>query len=212
MSRDQDALITVPELKKRGWTDTLVRINLGEADGSKPNPYYRSAAPMRLYRLSRVEAVENSDEWVTILERSKQRKAGAKKAVQTKRDKLLTHLQNLEIVVPRWPINALIRKACGHYNRRQEEREQWDYLAASPTSDRAFLARITVNYLRHEVSCYEQELGKVFGKVGVREAYGEINAKVYQAISAAYPKFAAECTRQLQAKTEDHPMPPVTTK
>jgi hypothetical protein len=63
-----------------------------------------------------------------------------------------------------------------------------------------------VNYLRHRLSSYEQELARLFGKVGVREAYLEVNDMVYDAIATAYPTLAAECARQLQTKRDHESM------
>jgi hypothetical protein len=65
--------MTIPTLKARGWTETLIRQYLGAPDSSCPNPYYRSAAPMRLYARARVEAVEASPAWPTVQKRVAQR-------------------------------------------------------------------------------------------------------------------------------------------
>ena len=54
--------------------------------------------------------------------------------------------------------------------------------------------------LRHRYSSYERRLTEVYGKVGVREAYAQINQKVYDAIAAAYPTLAEECAAQLARK------------
>jgi hypothetical protein len=50
-------------LRERGWTDAMVREYLGEADATRPNPRYRSAAPMKLYLTERAEAAEASPGW-----------------------------------------------------------------------------------------------------------------------------------------------------
>jgi hypothetical protein len=57
-------LVTLSTLKERGWTNAAVRRWLGQEDATLPNPYYRSAgAPMRLFVLRRVEAVEATPEF-----------------------------------------------------------------------------------------------------------------------------------------------------
>ena len=53
-----------------------------------------------------------------------------------------------------------------------------------------------VNYLRHELSSYENELNETAGKVGVRDAYLEIKDKVLFAIGDSYPELQNECRRQ----------------
>src|SRR5713226_452392 len=55
------SLLSSTQLKERGWT--LVKKFLGSPDATKPNPYSRSAAPMQLYSLARVEVCEQEDGW-----------------------------------------------------------------------------------------------------------------------------------------------------
>lgn len=75
--------------------------------------------------------------------------------------------------------------------------------SATPESDPAFLSRISVNYLRHELCAYEDELAAVFGITGVWDATAHIRRKVYAAISAAYPELSGECDRQLGVRGTD---------
>ena len=72
--------ITISRMKsERGWTDGLVRTHLGDPDKLAPNPHYRSAPEMRLYRLDRVEAAETTDSFRTALAgRERRREAGAR--------------------------------------------------------------------------------------------------------------------------------------
>src|SRR5262249_36768559 len=63
-----------------------------------------------------------------------------------------------------------------------------------------FLARITVNYIRHELTSYDGLLQNARGKVGVDLAQEEIADKVFDAIADAYPWLADECYRQLDER------------
>lgn len=197
--------VSLSGLKARGWTPALIQALLGEPDLLRDNPHYRSAAPMRLYALGRVEQVEASDAYLQAVAQSATRRQGARQAAQTKRRTLLEAVEALQIRVPVVEPAALVERACQHFNRRQAAREWDDWTApATPDSDPAFLARITVNYLRHGLTTYERDLEQVWGKVGVREAYVQINTKVYAAIAAAYPSLAEECQRQLARKVQEH--------
>ena len=74
--------VSVAGLKARGWTDSLIKTFLGEADKLARNPHYTWAgAPMRLYLLERVEAVERTPAFLErrtkLAERAAQRKASA---------------------------------------------------------------------------------------------------------------------------------------
>ena len=52
-------MISLSALHDRGWTDKMVRDYGLEPDVTKTNPHYRSAAPMKLYDLDRVERIES---------------------------------------------------------------------------------------------------------------------------------------------------------
>jgi len=54
--------LTLSDLRGRGWTDAMVREYLGEPDATRPNPIYRSAAPVRLYLAERADAAEAGPE------------------------------------------------------------------------------------------------------------------------------------------------------
>ena len=59
-----ETYLTMARLRERGWTDAMIREHLGGARRQRPNPGYRSAAPMKLYLAERAEAAEASLEWV----------------------------------------------------------------------------------------------------------------------------------------------------
>ena len=77
-----------------------------------------------------------------------------------------------------------------------EIRNQIDDRHAHLDSDPFFLARITVNYLRHWLTSYEKELHWIAGKVGVEEGCDLIKTKVLVAIASKYLWLAEECRSQ----------------
>jgi hypothetical protein len=182
------------EIKKRGWTDSQIKKFLGAPDWTTQNPYYRSAAPVCNYDDGRVIAIEASPKFAESKQASAGRRAGASKAVETKRQKLQDYLDNLEIVVPEMDDDKLIELACESYNDRQ--RDNLDWMGATPKSDPEFLSRIAVNYLRHEMSSYEETLDSIAGKAGAKDAYLTVKDMVLDAIADAYPNLADECYRQ----------------
>jgi hypothetical protein len=174
---------------------------LGVPDKFADNPHYRSAAPMRLYERERVLALEKSDAFKQAEALHDERRAAALKAIETKKQKLFQCIKTVKIDVPVLPHDELIAKACKHYN-------DWGYLkedsfVALPTDSPDFLNRITVNYLRHQLTSYEHELDNIFGKVGISEGRTRIRAKVYKAIAKAYPQLADECNRQREKRESD---------
>ena len=57
--------IGAPGLRKRGWTEAMIRDLLGDPDVLTDNPHYKSAAPRRLWLLRKVQAAEATPEFAT---------------------------------------------------------------------------------------------------------------------------------------------------
>lgn len=119
----------------------------------------------------------------------------------------LEYVNRLEINVPTMSYEVLIQKACNHYNDWEERsikkyRYINDNFPATPDSDLAFLERITVNYLRHQLTSYEKNLSDTFGEKGRYNAVMKIRKKVYKAIATTYPQLAKECQQQLKRKAK----------
>jgi hypothetical protein len=72
-------------LRERGWTEAMIRDLLGEPDLYADNPHYSSAAPMRLWRLQRAEAIEATPEFAARRERAERQCAAAGKAAETRK-------------------------------------------------------------------------------------------------------------------------------
>lgn len=121
-----DKFFTHTELKKRGWTDGLIKRLLGEPDILKKNPVFRSKAPMKLYDSERVEPLEKTDEFQDLLEDAERRQEGAWRARQTKLAKVQADLARITIRVPRLRRDRLISEACDHYNERAADRGKFN--------------------------------------------------------------------------------------
>ena len=72
------SLLSSTQLKERGCTPAVVKKFLSAPDATKPNPYYRSAAPMQLYSLVRVEVCEQEEGWKQANARATERSKGGK--------------------------------------------------------------------------------------------------------------------------------------
>lgn len=191
-------MLTMRELRARGWTPAMVRDLLGDPDELRPNPVYRSAAPMGLCAVARAIAAEADTAFAQRVASSRKRSAASARVAARKRQELLAEVAKVPVPVPLLARKRLIREACVSYNALHDG--QTDHIPATQGSDPEFLERITVNYLRHELSSYEDQLAALFGKVGRAEASAVIRERTYDAISARYPELAAECARQLSRR------------
>ncbi len=193
--------ITKSSLKRRGWNDKLIAELLKQPDQAKENWYYKSGPPVCLYEWKRVRKAEKSAMFRKHLTSRPARKLAAQKAVATKRARIQEYVESVKIEVPEMPDEELFKRACDSYNAlhfcdRNPTR-------ADPGCDPEFLHRITVNYLRHELTGYEEHLAKIAGKVDAREAYMEIKTKVLDAIGDQYADLLMECQRQIDRLQKD---------
>jgi len=161
---------------------------------------------MKLYLLSRVEAIESSAEYQSFCEVNKNRKKGSFNAVRTKREKLLHQVVGWNIYIPPQHLTEVVQEAISSYNDRRSDRSEDGFLNdfATLNSGEEFLNRITVNYLRHRCSPYERKLTEIAGKVGTKEAYILLNQSIFKKIAERYPTLEAECDRQLEEKIRQH--------
>ena len=162
------------ELKENGWTDSLIKKFLPEPDETRRNPVFRCAAPMKLYRISRVKKIKKSAKFKKEKELISKRKEAARKAVATKYAKTLELANSIEFDVPTIDKDELLKKAIQHYELIH------DCFVGSV--DDEFATRISTNYLRHEWTDYDDVLETISGMVGKEKAYEIIKSKVNEAI------------------------------
>lgn len=67
-------------IKKMGWTLGLIQTFLKDPDSTRPNPKYRSAAPVKLFELLRVKQIEATAAFQEALSAAQRRSTAAKRA------------------------------------------------------------------------------------------------------------------------------------
>jgi len=179
--------LTKTELAKR-WSNSLIDSYFPICSLERPNPQYRGGSPMQLYDLGKVRHIESSDAFKADYQKVLKRKIAAMERARRKREELTMYANGVQIEVPDYEKGKLIEKACNHYNSWKEWKEGgWDgEWRATPSCDESFLKRITINYLRHECTCYEKELEKFFSKVGKSEAHNVLQERINEAIKQKY--------------------------
>ena len=152
-------LLTKTALKAEyGLTERLIG-QIGPPDLTKPNPHYRSAAPMQLFQRERVE------HWISanqqLLTASAKRRAASQNAVATKEERAREQVAALvhDLRIERVAQGRLRREAARYYRSRYE---QWDG---------ELTPRALCSYIRHNYSNYEEVLTAIHGKVGAGRLY-----------------------------------------
>lgn len=185
----------------RGWTKTAIEKFLDPPDKTSPNPHYRSGAPMKLYLLTRVKRKEKIKAYLAWLQDSAARRVRAQATADKRRAATIAAVQAWQPKLGEtMSMPDVTAAAIAHYNERQLDRSfdrgRDPGEPARLTSDRAFLQRIAVNYLRHEVTDYEQVLADLTTQIGKDDAYLVVRKRVLEAIGNAYPELATETARQ----------------
>ncbi|MFG1704771.1 hypothetical protein ACFLIM_16415 [Nonomuraea sp. M3C6] len=198
---------TLAELRERGWSPTMIRKMLDPPDLLRPNPVFRSASPMRLYETERVMLAERSESFAVLRAGATRQSEAAKAAAERRRGETLAGVEEVRIAIPVLEWDVLARRAVDHRNRRDAERA-WDRVDHIPKParlkevDGPTLRRWMVNYLRHNLTAYDAELGQLFGKVGRAEGSRLLQRRIYAAIAEAYSVLAEECRRQLHERQQ----------
>ncbi|MBO0895125.1 hypothetical protein [Arthrobacter sunyaminii] len=190
---NSEGMLIANDLKKdRGWTDTQIKTFLPEPDQTARNPFSRKAAPMKLYALERVEAIEATPAYQKAREASRTRQIAARTRALAKRKEAVAAAQALELTIVPEPWQEMQDKAIAHFNSRLRRSQS----PASRSTSKARLDRLTVNYLRHKQTSYEEELKEFKGVVGVGEAYLVVRNRILDLIADTYPQLRDECERQ----------------
>lgn len=197
-TKEQTHITRAALLNRPGWSPARVKTFLGEPDLRKK--VYGSKHPLCLYEAKRIESTETTESFLSGIEKLNELKASRKKVAQEKRAKLLKSIEETEIHIEQIPLNMIRRMAVADYNDRQLERGG-DF-ACEHNSDKDFLDRISVNFIRHHLTNYHSNLDWMHGKTGVNMAYFRLKIKIIKKIAELYPDLKYESENQIQRTTQ----------
>ncbi len=106
-------------------------------------------------------------------------------------DVVLRAARRVHITIRELAPTDVIRRALGHYNARNPNKP-----AATAHSDARFVARICVNWLRHECSQYDTSRTLIRDSTAAEAAGHVLKHRTLTAIAEAHPWLSAECARQ----------------
>ena len=81
---DTRKTLTQSAIMRLGFTKKMIETLLPEPAKREKNPYYRNAAPIKLWYEDDIRAIMESPEYQECVEKSANRKAGAKKQLPPK--------------------------------------------------------------------------------------------------------------------------------
>lgn len=193
-----DGYLTQSAVIERGWTKSMLK--LLPTPTEKRNPYYRKAAPMKLWAVSDVEAAEQTDAWRDAKEKADRRKANAAKAVATKTAKLEAEVDAAlkSVTVKRVNLMRLRNMTLEAKIAWYEEHRDDD--SDPRTAPDFVIVRWMVNFIRHKLVKYDEALDLWKGKTGISAEYPRFRNGVLAKIAEVYadtPRIVEECRNQM---------------
>ena len=194
-----DTITKQSVLQRPGWSAAILKKLLGEPDERKERG--SRYAPLCLYAVERVVAAEASPDFAAAQAKREAASARSRAVAERKRNELLERIDAMPIRV--LVVNDPEARAIESYNQRQLEIGRYENADASKDSDYAFLRRITVNYIRHELTEYDAHLDSTVGQIGTDAANERIRNRVLAAIAEAYPALREEALNQMWRRAQD---------
>jgi hypothetical protein len=180
-------MVTTDFLKARGWTKVGIDRFLGEADATQPHPKYPGAS-QRLFRLARVESVEQTAEHLAWRKERERRGQRGQVVAAARAAKLHDEIRSWKPEVGVYPLAECRRQAIAEHNAEHS-------LAVTETSAPDFLDMVTLMYIRDHMTNFTHWRGGVRGKTGSSEALQLAHRQVCSAIADAYPDLAKQCAK-----------------
>jgi hypothetical protein len=169
---------SVKDLKSRGWTERLVQKYLPVPDCTVENPHLRSAAPKRLYLLSRVLTIETESE---SFRADKARSESYSGRLQVQSDAKRLHLESLVrgIVLPALTIPwADLQRAARQFR------------FSNPANLNRSESELAVEVLIGTMKSLDWHLDEFMYHSGIREARKLLRRRMLAHIIDNYPELA----------------------
>ena len=204
--RERDLYYNKSQLKERGWTESIIKKLLANIEPKEFWGLYKSV-PQKCYLISVIEKIEKTDEFKEYSNKAKIRSERCKKIADEKKikniEKLKQHLSSIKV-------KELDKKDLWHitFNDKMEWydlNEQWDNITTDESSiDVSTKERWMVNYIRHNLTSYDDFIYEIYNKIGVTEMYLMLHEYVLNEIIKVYPYLTNECLRQIKYTRDNY--------
>lgn len=205
----KEEYITVTGLiEKRGWTRSMAtkllqNLNCKVVD----NPRYRCAAPMTLYYLKDIKRIEKTKKFAQLKEKAEKRKISAKKAVETKIDKTVDIADTFSVTVERIDLADLeeftLEEKQNWYNYKFFNFLDEEICRNAYSADEETIKRWMVNFIRHNLSDYDEQLEILEGRTGKSKGYWHFKMKLAEEMKRVYPELEKYIDKYMLGTQED---------
>jgi hypothetical protein len=119
------------------------------------------------------------------MEKAERRRQSSSKSIKDRKERLLTWAEEYPIKLPNIPREKLMKDAYDSWYWYKYD-DDYEYDDEVISSENDFIHRITINYVRHDLTKYEELLEEIKGKVGIGEAYECLKHRIIEAIENKY--------------------------
>ena len=175
-------------LLKRGWTEKGIKELLPEPK-LVYNSYYRKAAKMKLWDIKVIKQKERTKKFKEYAESKEKRSKKMKEVAERKKNETLKQIEEFDFQVERLEIEELKRKAL------EAKLDWYNYTGQYERADNVFnvdkdtIKRWEINYIRHNLTNYDEELKKLYRKIGKVQAYINYKEILMERIFEVYPEL-----------------------
>lgn len=175
-------------LLERGWTEKIMD-ELLPFPKLVDNPHYKCSSPMQLWDLKIVKQKERKKKFKENKEKKERRSKAMKEVAERRKKETMKLAESFNIEVERMDIDTLRNetladKEAWYFVTNQFERAESVYFADEET-----VRRWELNYIRHNLTKYDEELEELFGQVGKNDAYWEYKDRIMKKIYEVYPEL-----------------------
>lgn len=195
---------------RKGWSSYTIFSFLGEADKYEVRHLPHATFTISLFSVARIEAVEATAEWQSISDgqyfsiRKRERTAN--------RDNAMDRVRTFDIKVRNFglPREFIIDAAMANYNEHKTYAHNRAGLTPHDPIDahsapEQLVLRLTLNYLRHNLTNYDYAVKRLALIDGRKEEYLALRARYYKTMRHHFSEFAEELTAEEKQKaTKDY--------
>lgn len=182
---------TKSTLLDRGWTEKTIS-ELLPPPKLVDNPYYKCAGYMKLWEQKTVKQKEKTKKFKVSAEKKAKRRESALKAVATKAEKTMSLLPTFSLEVERVSLEELRKMTLNaKWNWYMYTEQDWKADSVD-FADEETVLRWELNFIRHNLSNYDNELDKLYGKVGKDVVYSKYKNQLMDKIFEVYPELKAK--------------------
>lgn len=186
--------------RRRGWSSYTIQQFLGEADKKEVRRFPNTTFTITLFSVDRVEAAEQDPEWQALAEGQYYRRRRAERTES--RVNAMDRVRTFDVKVRHEELDRqfIVEAALENYNEFRGKNAARAGNAFTPvTLEDAtpnFLIRVTLNYLRHNLTNYDYAIKKLAVNLGSKEEYVLLRSRYFDALRQHFPDFAEALTNQ----------------